>query len=133
MACRSAFFPVAIMSHAFLLPKPAEGTVADKYSKMKNFFYIIGLLFVISCSNGEIKQIENANCTNGSFPAQGAFLINTSNNKRIQFTIKSYPDNQSKVVTNTIYILEPGAQAFLGCTTLEHNYHYEIVGEREMK
>ena len=51
----------------------------------------------------------------------------------INFTIKSYPNNQSNEVTNTNLVLEPGAQTFIGCSTLEHNYRYEIVGEREVK
>lgn len=96
---------------------------------MKSFFYALTLLFFISCSNGEIQHTVSNDCGNG----QGVFLVSTSNSKQIQFTVKSYPNNQSNVVTNTTYILEPGAQTFLGCSNLEHDYHYEIVGEREIK
>lgn len=99
----------------------------------KNIFVFYLAIFLTSCYNGKIEYTESPDCKNGEFPSQGAFLVNTSQSNRIQFTIKSYPNNQSNVVTNTTYILEPGAQTFLGCMTFEHDYHYEIVGEREMK
>jgi hypothetical protein len=99
---------------------------------MKNiFFCFITLIFLISCSDGRIQQPVTDKCKSGDVMGQGYYLDNTSETKTIKFTIKRYAGSKPDVVTT--YILKPGMDTFLGCTTLAHDLKYEIVHEQEMK
>lgn len=105
---------------------------------MKFFISILCIIIFIGCSNGKIEEKTNSNCPIIGLPNQGigAYLINRSRGKRMEFTIKSYPVNKTDEIKNAIYILEPGAQTFIGCISQDYNFHYyryEIAGEREVK
>lgn len=129
--------------------------------KKKMLFYLVVLVIFSSCSNGKLEFRNgcpdywkgNISKFIAGENAKTVFLVNSSRNKKIIFTIKKtefsqwspYDDKTyylSKTEVKTkIIALNPGEESELGCNNIVyyddpnyfHTWKYEVVGELEEK
>ncbi len=108
---------------------------------MRIYFWIYILIFFTSCTqNGKIAKRDNSKCDydylsgiHNGIDTKAWYLINTSKNKKITFTIKRSAKFNGIFQGSSTYTttLSPGEEQYLGCCTggkgLD-NYNYEIVG-----
>jgi len=114
--------------------------------------YLLFLLTLNSCSlssNGKIEFRDGTICKDTDSNIKSVYLINTSNSKKVAFTVKkvvSYACNEKepKDITTQIYTLAPGEETYIGCTgwskgsinwgtPCPYIYDYEVVGATEGK
>ena len=75
---------------------------------------------------------------NKANPSRKVFLINSSNNSELNFTIKRTINYKFPEISTEIITLKPGLQEELGCDKIKkedkiYNINYEIVAEYKSK
>jgi hypothetical protein len=117
-------------------------------------FYTLLIIFIcVGCSNGKLEYRDSCKRYPTFGPGEGAkevFLINTSRNKKITYTVKSKESvhwqayegarwqDEDEIETKT-YTLSPGEEVSLSCDYIVYDggqtnkTKFEIVGELEEK